>query len=147
MQIKTDNSTLRAASVCVGLFTSAVSALHHLMRQTQMHSTVLQGGKGPSFLPAVPPHVLRMETASMRLEEPSCLKTPCTSLLPYPQATEGKTSLSQMKLLPNHSKTHTIYPSSLRRPRATHKTDTVVTLGSANVPYKRRLGGMQEDAL
>lgn len=104
MQIKTASSTLRAASVCVFLFTFTVSALHHLIRQTQTHSTVLQGGKGPSFLPAIPPHVLRRETASMRLEQSPCLKTPCTSLLPYAQATEGKTSLSQMKLLPNHSK-------------------------------------------
>lgn len=86
MQIKMDNSTLRAASASMFLFTFTVSALHNLIRQIQMHTTV-HGGKGPSFLPAVPPHVLHRETASMRLEESACLRTPCTSLLPYPQAT------------------------------------------------------------
>lgn len=64
MQIKTDNSTPRAASASVFTFTFSVPALLNSIRGAQVHSAAVQGGKGPSLLPAVPPHVLRRETAS-----------------------------------------------------------------------------------
>lgn len=64
MQIRIDNSTPRAASASVFTFTFTVSALLNLTKPAQVHSAAVQGRKGPSFLPAVPPHVLRRETAS-----------------------------------------------------------------------------------
>lgn len=47
MQIKMDNTTLKAASASVFLFTFTVSALHNLIRQTQTHTTVVQSGRAP----------------------------------------------------------------------------------------------------